>query len=1343
MKQFVTIFITFFLTVFLYAQQYEKINCQPLTNEQGLSQSSVLTIHQDVYGFIWLGTRDGLNLYDGSKIQIFKNIPGDTCSLSGNLINDVTNAADGNLWIAHNNGVSFFNRQTGKFKNYAIAATNSEIRSLLIIDKTILACGWSGLFVLDPQKDLFIPFKLSAPEMRMSFSISKIVASPKGNYWIASTNNGLFHFDIKTKKISKVFAERHTEYADVRIEDILFHPNGKAYIATYGKGLLECDPEGNILRTWVSGNTAGFKINNIRTLALSKNGEIWIGGFQGLAKIDPRNEAITHLTPVHITTEVKDISIRSLLVDKNGSVWMGSYHNGALLYDDYFSRFKTIPLKLNDSATAKGMVSAFAIAASGKTFVATENGYLLEYQNYTGASKAIHLSGSYKNQNPVIKSLYYDEASDHLWLGTLRNGLLLKQHNTFKEVPLKPLHVTAQNQYPEVGVINAIIPENEHLLWLLTDRAGGLHLFDKPGQQLIGYPALKQLIQFVGKGSVKYLLKIKNRSYLIATKSAGLIYFDNFNGGTIRKILPHIHDVNHVAAAESKIYVSTNGNGLYILDPSFKISDHITTNDHLKNDIVLSTLPDPSGGLWIYTFNGLSYLTANRKLFNYDTKNGFPLAEVNAWQFVNTGKSNPVFIAGGKDAWTLFNSAELFNNSYKPTVYITDIIVDNRSLPQLTGLFKNNQKRKLEINNNETMLTIEFAGSNYIMPQNNRFRYMLEGFDEDWIYTDYRGIARYTKIPAGTYTFKVQASNNDGIWSTHTATLTIKKHPPFWLSWKAFLLYLVIAGISIHFLRRNEINKIKLKQEILFKEAEQKRIDEAHALKLKHFNDISHEIRTPLTLILSPIEELIENTALSPKDKRKVLSMQYHGKNLLLLVNQLLEINRLELKKEKLNLSTVYIKELITVIHNSFQSIAQSSAIQWTVSTEKATEKPLLLDKAQMDKILLNLLSNAFKYTPVNGSVRLNVITIPASNNTVTIILEVTDSGIGIAPQDLPYVFDRFYKGEHQNNIVGSGIGLALVKAIVQDLMNGEIYVESEMGKGSVFKVTLPNISISDQLIADAENELSVPAGLFTSALSEDPYRAEDETKAENKESILIIEDNASVLQMLTEKLRDHFNVFGRESAEEGIEFLKDNDIDLVISDVMLPGINGKDFCAEVKSNILTSHIPVLLLTAIHEEESKIEGLELGADDYLTKPFVFKELFLRIHNLLKQRERWRNYFKSNDIQTKKPEARLNKYDEDLLNNINQQLETKLEDATYSVEDLGKAVGLSRVHLFRKLKALTGSSPSQYIRNFKLNKALQIIEQEDLRISELAYRVGFQDPNYFLKCFKEKFGQTPS
>lgn len=1323
-----------FAPIVLYAQAYTKIFGQALGTEMGLSQSSALCIWQDSYGLMWFGTRDGLNLYDGAKFTTFRNQPSVPNSIAGNLINDITKANENDLWIAHNKGISLYQRQSGQFKNYSIEANNAEIRSIIVADN-IWACGWEGLFVFDAALDTFVKYR--PKNTNTSLISAKLVQSlTKNGYWIATTYDGLCFLD-KSGNIRKIFTG---DNANIRIEDIVIHPNGNLYVGTYGGGLLECDAEGQILRRWNKQNTHNtYSIDNIRSLSLDRSGLLWIGGFQGMATLDPHTGMMQRLTPIHGIFEIGDVSVRAHFVDNNGSMWVGSYHNGVFLFDSYFTRFSITPLLTENRTQLRGIVSAFASAVDGRYYVATENGYLLEYDPSGSIVRNHLLRTTDQEQQLVIKSLYYDNLLNQLWIGTLSDGLFIKNTRNVKEMPKE-----ASDQQPlDLGVINTILPKDEDHLWLLTDKAGGLQLINRRTAQIISFPSQTKINTQIGRGTGRYIAKIKGNSYLLATRGAGLLFFDNTDIGEVKRVLTEVSDVNHVSVDENHIYVSTHGYGLYILNHAFQVLKCYTTDNGLANNIVLSAQKDTRDNLWVCTYNGVHRIRPDGTISNYNIKNGLHIAEINSWGHHISDGYTQRFFAGGKDLWVSFDPNNLKENTYVPTTYITSVILNDSTIRDIAFLnpTQHNADSTIKLDSDESQLTIEFAATNFIMSQNNRFRYMMEGYDETWIYTDSPGFARYNKLPGGKYTFKVQASNNDGIWSKNTAALTIHKLPPLWLSWKAFVLYALILGALFYYFRKNEIRKIKLRQKIKFEEEEKRRIAEVHDLKIKHFNDISHEIRTPLTLILQPMDELMGNQVLSSKEKRAIRSMQHHGKNLLLLVNQLLEINRIEIKKERLKTTPTYLKELLSIIDHSFRPIAEDANIHWIVDTSKTTKTPVLIDRTQIEKVFLNLLSNAFKFTPKEGAIRL-IVTTREKNGRYELIAEVTDNGVGIAEQDLPHIFNRFYKGEHQNNVIGSGIGLALVKAIVEELMDGQITVKSKEQEGTSFTFIIPNIEAAPQHIAGDHGESPLISTYRNAMIEEDTSSSHVADTGSEKKNLLLVEDNASLLTMLTERLGQYYNIVGKASAEEALAHVEHAEIDLIISDVMLPGMSGKDLCAAVKSNIITSHIPFILLTAVDEEESKLEGLELGADDYVTKPFVFRELLLRINNILSQRVVWQDYIK-NKKGDAKSKVRFNKHDEELIKNIDNILLQRLEDTDYTIEELSKDVGLSRVHLFRKLKAITGLSPSQYIRDFKLDKAVEILNSEYIRNTELAYRVGFQDPNYFLKCFKHRFGKTPS
>ncbi|CEN40801.1 ATPase/histidine kinase/DNA gyrase B/HSP90 domain protein [Capnocytophaga cynodegmi] len=1311
------------------AQAQNNIYVQQLSTEQGLSQNTVMAISQDSLGFMWVGTRDGLNEYSGNKIKIYKHILGDTLSIAGNHINDIANGKKGNIWVAHNKGISLLCRKKGSFTNYEIGESdNREIRSISVIDEEVWACGWTGIYKYDAEKNRFTKPEIVITNVNLAdIPVAKVVKSPfRNEYWIASATKGLFKYDPISKNGIQI-KDNSTDITlseNERIEDILFHPNGKIYIATYNNGIYQLDSNGIPEKHWsFSSEEKLIAFGSIRTLALNTDGNIWVGGFQGVRLLDPKTGVVQEVNTFHNTHLIDSPSVRSLYIDKNSSLWIGTYHDGLLLSDEYLSRFTPHPLNTQNHKNSHNIASAFTYK-KGNLIVATENGYLIEYDKSYNTIRTNRIENG-----AVIKSLFYDSATDILWIGTLRKGLY-KEHND---------KITAVG-LANLGVINNILKESDDKLWILSDKSGGLNLFDIKTNQLTDFPIAKKLHPFIGKNFGKHLLKINNTTYLLSTIGKGLILFENSTGGKIEQKIEQVDDVNHVLAIGEKYFVSTDGFGVFVLDKHLEIVENYTTKDGLLNNTIFSIMASGED-LWVNSINGVSQF-ANGVFLNYHIRNGFPISEINQGATFCIHSNPIVFAVGGKDLWVSFEPQKVSKNQHRPKVYLSEIKVNNQPISSISKLENISviHPEEIELAHNQTALTLEFTSLNYLMPENSRFKYILEGFDIDWRYSSEKGIIEYSKIPKGSYIFKIQASNNDGVWGEQLSFPIVVK-PPFWLTFPAFIIYFLVIFIIIWYIRRNMLRRIVLNHRIRLKEIEKKRVEEMHSMKVKYFTDVSHEILTPLTLILSPVEEILEETELQPKVRKKISNIQYQGKNLLHLVNQLLTINRIESNQEKLNEVPILLKNFLENVSSSFHSLASQNGINWQINMREVTEKPLLIDKEKIEKILLNLLSNAIKYTPKDGNVSLLVKTIENEKGNYNLHIKVEDSGIGIEKESLPLIFNRFYKNDNKK-IPGSGIGLSLVKTIVKDLMKGQIEVESTLGKGSKFIVIIPNIkadiSGSERLL---HNEAFVLPMELTSQLESSEETIFVSEKTDKKNTILIVEDNITLLNSLSERLSNNFNVLSVTSAEEALEILQEEDIDIVISDIMLPGKSGKELCAEIKSNIVTSHIAVILITAIQQQEVKMESLELGADNYLTKPFSHRELQLRISNILRRQKNLRQLYKR-DALPEKAENRFNKFDDDLLHRINSYIEKNLSNPEYSIENLSEDVALSRVHLYRKMKKLLDISPSKYMRDFRLKKAAEILSKEDVRVVELADLVGFQDANYFLKCFKEKYGISP-
>ncbi len=1319
------------------ARPSDRVQVQMLGLEEGLSQSSVLSIHQDSMGFMWFGTRDGINRYDGHSMVTFRHILGDPFSLAGSIINDIKDGGNGTIWIAHDKGISRLDRRSSTFRNYDIGRSdNPEIRSLSIIDDRVWASGWTGMYVYNPEKDLFKKPPLSLSEKMDIFdaSISKVVKSAtKNEYWIATRTRGLFRYDTDTDILTRKNQNDETGLfidENERVEDILFHPNGRVYVATYNNGLYECDQSGKPLRRWntIEDESSTSVFDNIRMMIHDQDGYIWIGGFHGIALLDPSTGELSNIHLQHGAETIEKISIRSLFVDKNNSLWIGTYHDGLLFYDDYLSRFSTHFLPKDNNQNSQNVVSAFAYW-NGSLIVATESGNIIEYD----ANNRVRRVTEVKNRSGdfvVIKSLLHDMSNDVLWVGTLRDGL----------VKIKEGNIEGMG-HEELGMINSLQKAGGDRLWIVSDKGNGINLYNTRERQLESFPISAPLHRLTRNSRGKHLSKLGPDTYLLSTDGAGLILFENRPEGKVTKILPRVTEVNHTVLHNDTIYLSTNGNGIYILDKGLNPLKSFTTDNGLLHNSVFSIIPH-GNEKWVTYMNGISQWASNDEFLNYTIINGFPLAEINMGAYARFPEQPLPILVGGKGAWVSLDPRNVYKNPYKPAIFLSGISVNNSPITKMDSYrsFNFRHPSPIRLKHDETTLNFEFSGLSYIMPKNNSFRYQLDDFDSDWNYTSLSGRAGYSKIPSGKYLFRVQASNNDGVWSDEL-TFPITVLPPWWQTWQAVVFYILSSLTVILFVRRNTLRKAELNHRIQVKELEKQQMEQMHHLKVKYFTDISHEIRTPLMLILHPIEEIIEESTLEKEEKSKMLDIQNQGRNLLRLVNQLLEINSVELRDEFIQEEPIVLKKFIEGIGYSFQSIAAKKGIQWDADLSETSHQTYLLDRDKMEKVLLNLLSNAFKNTPEGGRVSLTIKDLPEGDNMATLQLEVADNGIGIVEEDLPRIFERFFKsGENRVN-PGSGIGLSLVKAIVENLMGGQVSVQSQIGEGSRFTVVIPNVKTRDDVQPVEPGEYTIPAEV-RSGLEKEEEPILTPERASNKRTVLLVEDNISLLNSLSKRLSQSYNVFGFVSAEQASDFLHTEEVDIVISDIMLPGKSGKVFCAEIKSNIITSHVPVILLTAIQHDDIKMKSLEMGADDYLTKPFSYKELQLRIQNILNRQAQLHDLYKRGTLPEKQT-RRINKFDSKLLERIDEHIELNLSNGKYSVEELSSDVSISRVHLYRKMKSMLGVSPSRYIRDYRLKKAADILSREEIRVNDLADKVGFEDPNYFVKCFKEKYGVSPN
>ncbi len=1325
---------------------FQNIRFERIGVRQGLSQNTVLCIFQDSHGFIWMGTRDGLNRYNGYDFDVFRK-DGTPSGIGGNLIEAIAQDKNGDLWIATQNGLSHYNYSTSIFDNYDLGLEKNpqEIRSILIDHTNSLWVGTSsGVFLFDKNSKKLIPTTnlkefefLKEVDFHAVFSLFQ---DRYQNLWVGSSKNGVYKIDFKRKLVNHYFTELFKDDTPVRIEAMAEGKDGAIWIGTYGNGLV-CLNTDSAVQHFYNNSPEGAHItdNFIRALAADKEGNIWVGTFNGLSIYNARNKKIE---PVYYNESdpygLSHSSIWALCADKKGSVWIGTYFGGVNFYDQdnqHFEYFHHISEK--PGTLSYNVVGAFEEDKSGNLWIGTEGGGL---NYYNRELQKFNTYPTHELSGNTIKSLYNDK-DDNLWIGVFRGGLN-KLHASKKRIS----HYPSGSDSPTLkdATINCLIDDAKGFLWGGTNKHG-LIKFDKKKERFISYPFSDTLITLLSVASVKGLLQESNGNLWLATQGQGILVF-NESKGILSHYTHHAEDTTSLASndvaglfmdSKNNIWAATRGGGICRFDQaskSFLVFDNV---NGLINNTTFGILEDNSGKLWISSINGVTrFDPSNRAFKNYNYQSGLPLEELNEGAFFKTREGQMIF--GGNNGFVRFIPENIFDNAYLPPVLFTDFQLSNKSVTpgDESGILKKNITNTTEITlrYDQPVFTIEFASLSYHQPANNQYAYILEGFDETWNNIENKRSVTYTNIRGGTYVFKVKGSNSDGLWNEIPAQLTITVLPPPWRTWWAFVGYGIMIALGLLVVRHNAVKSWKMKNNLRLQEMERERIMEIRERELQYFTDISHEFRTPLTLIINPLEQLMESDTPDDWMKRLIATMNYNSKRLLLLINQLLEIRQLETGRVSVNRSPANIDNFIGNIVDSFKSMADKHAIRLDYKpSQNLTVVDADVDK--LEKIFYNLIHNAFKFTPEGGTIRVSIKTL-SKQSSVYFIFSVSDTGKGIPKELQKKIFDRFYTFSKDGK--GTGIGLSLVKSLVE-LMRGTIEVESKISKGSNFIVRLPfQVSLQQEKVNTV-----VP---FIRQLPEEyvvfPEYEHLHSLTSDKDTILVVEDNAELREYLKESLKNEYHIILAKNGEKALAKAKKEGPQLILSDIMMPEMDGVELCIKIKTDVTLCHIPVILLTSRQSDIDKLKGLESGADDYIGKPFVLRELRARIHNILENRQKLRKHY-ANVPSLQPKEITLNSYDEKLLGKIMKVIEENISDPTLSVEFLGKEVGLSRVHLFRKLKALTGITPSDFIRDVRLKRAAQLILQNKMRIAEVADHVGFQDSNYFTKCFRKVYQCSPS
>jgi signal transduction histidine kinase/ligand-binding sensor domain-containing protein/DNA-binding response OmpR family regulator len=1320
-----------------------------LTIADGLPENSVRVILQDHLGYMWFGTQNGLVKYDGYNMKVYQSDPDDSLSISDRHINAIYEDKSGTLWIGtavgELGGLNRFDRQSETFTRYLHSpADSTSINSNFVLSIYEDKAGnfWigtmEGLNLFDRQNESFrhIHYKDSVYSIAVSAFIEDQLT---GDLYVAS-NNKILAIEKGNQHLTD--NNRISELKSNLGEIKSFHqsPDETLWIG-HSKGLARFSSINNTFKYYQPSQILNSSENKVDDLMEDEYGLIW-GSCNGLISFDPEKELFKRYKDIPDKQGIlSSNAVFSVYKDQSGIIWVGTGWQGLNKWDRNKNKFKRFSFDPNNPDSDHfNLVYIITEDQKGNIWFGTNDG-LYYFNNFT--NEFYNFKYNSENKNNSVNNIYSNN-SEILFFGSRTRGLgkFDVARHTFSFYSNNPYDSTTISS----NTVNYILPDKNDILWIGTGN-GGLNRFNKKTGKFTRYTHNPNNSKSLSNNTVYSILKDRKGTLWVGTNGRkGLNRFNqadesftsfNFPGGTATaEALYEDHQGN--------FWVGTYLNGIYLFDRNSEAPiDNITQKDGLANNQVKSILEDDNGNLWISTANGLSkFDPETRNIKNYFSSDG--IEENNYWNQNAYRTSTGEMLFGTSDGFIMFHPDSIKDDPVPPKVVISNVSLFNRPGEELICDEFISEMEELELSYNENDLHFDYVGLHLGEPEKNRYKYMLENFDNGWIDAGTQRNATYTNLDAGEYVFRVTACNRDGVWNEEGASLKIIIPAPFWASWWAYSFYFLIGLGLLYSIRRYEINRLRWKNQSKLDEVELKERKETDKMKSRFFANISHEFRTPLTLILGPAEKIKPGTT-DEEILKQTGVIKRNTKRLLGLVNQLLDLSKLEAGKLELRATNTNIVSFLKGITLSFESVAEGKDITLRVKTSN-DEIELYFDKEKMTKIIMNLLMNAFKFTKDGGQITVTINKV----DTNFIKIKIKDTGAGIAEEEIPKLFDRFYQvdssqtREHE----GTGIGLALTKELVE-LHNGTITVNSKLGEGTEFTIHLPvgrahlkdeEIVITGELKKEeviVNNEEFVPSTVQAEVV-------ENKTTDEDKNIILIVEDNADVRDYIKDSLGNDFQIEEAANGEQGVRKAEQIIPDLIVSDIMMPKMNGNELTRILRNDEKTSHIPIILLTAKSEQESKLEGIETGADDYLTKPFDTKELQIRIKNLISVRKKLQEKFSKRDyIPVRAEEKKLSNLEEQFMCRVMEVIENHLSEEDFSIEKFGKEVGMSRVQLHRKLKALSGKSASHYLRSARLSKAKKLIEEKKGSISEIAYSVGFSSPQYFTRCFKEEFGFSPS
>lgn len=1382
-----------------------QIRLSYLTTADGLPQNTVDCILKDSRGFMWFATWSGVCRYDGYTFKTYQRNQ-DLVSLPSNYIQTLCEDNLGNMWVGTDKGVVYFDYNRSAF--VVDSGLNQNIGSFSISHiikngkgNLWLATGENGLWEIRIAKDGQIRSAKVFADLLSERDVNTLCLLDD-KVLLAGTNTGIVAIDLNSSRQNPKWAYLEEQLNGESISTLFQDSRGNIWVGTNINGLYLFETDSGKSTYFGDESNGDTNLNHLSVTDIieDNNGVVIIGTLGGLNYFNNQTNTFSHLSDETDTSKyLSSPFVNSLYADDVGNIWIGTEKGGVNYYNTHQKPFYSIKHNTSNNTISHNTINSI-YKENDNLWIGTAGGGLnkLSVNGEKNIRFELEQENSHSLNNNFISSIIRDK-NNNMWIGTWGGGinlLLSEDKNHFSILINNPDDSNSLCN----NFISTIKELDEHRI--IVGTRNGLDVFNplensflhvhekmKPENALEVGCLLQDSNDRIWVGTRNGLICLSRQDLLQSTAQIKTIPFVKFvNQPNNPGSLSGNYVISLLETTDKTVWLGTYGHGIckYVEINGKGEFINYSEEQGLCNNVAYAIEEDLQGNLWISTDKGLSKFNPETEEFqNFYTSDGL-LSNQFYWSASFADKDGTLYF-GGIGGLNYFSPQQIETYPNLPQPVFTEFSVFNNPVNVGDKYHSKvildkaiSETQEIDLSYQDAVFSIEFSALDYFRPEKVKYAYQMEGVDQDWVeVTSDRRFANYTNLAGGKYIFKVKAANSDGVWCETPTMLVINILPPFWkTTWFAILAVVFIALMTVVYIRyrtrflqeqkrkleqqvRERTSKIEEQKEELEKQRDEvielnEKVKLVNQLRLRFFTNISHEFRTPLTLIIDPLEQLTNNLKDNQSAKKTLGIINRNAQRLLHLINQLLYFRRIETGKLDLNVSRGDMVLYLNGIFESFKDLAEHQQIDYQFSANE-TDTETWFDAEKAENIFYNLLSNAFKNTPVSGSIKM-VVDFKSGKDKDSIAapyvsISIVDSGSGISKKHLPHIFDRFYKGElsdKDTDFTSSGIGLALTYEIVQAL-HGQINVESELGKGSVFEVCIPYKK--DGFLANEINQTAVPTDIniegrvkvLTEHILAEKVGYDLESNGDDdksKPTLLIVEDNFDLRSFLLQTLRNEYRVLGAENGKIGLAMAKKYSPELIISDVMMPVMDGIELCSRLKRNIQTSHIPIVLLTAKNMVESWIEGLETGADDYIAKPFNLQILQVKMRNLIDSRRQIKRMFSSPESVLPN-ELASNKLDGEFMAKAYSILELNYTESEFSVDQFASKMFVSQSLLYKKIKALTDLNITDFINSYKLKKAVELIKASGEPIADIAYKVGFNDPKYFSRIFKKFYGMSPS